>query len=107
MFVIYIRLNNAKEISPIPCKAIFDSGVLGSDYMELHGVDSRIKDNIMPNATINIMTIKKEKIESIISFIPSPKKQTEEIIEPKEEPKKEEPKKKRKYVKSGRYKRKG
>tara|TARA_B100000282_G_scaffold74423_1_gene50991 strand:- start:18992 stop:19312 length:321 start_codon:yes stop_codon:yes gene_type:complete len=106
MFVIYTRLSNSQEVAPIPCKAIFDSGILGSDYMELHGVDERIKDNIMPKATINIMTIKKENIESIISFIPFPKKQTEEIIEPKEEPKKEEPKKKRKYVKSGKYRRK-
>jgi len=103
MYVIYAQIND--EVAPIPCKAIFDSAILGSKYMELHGIDERIKDNILPNHSINIMTIKREHIQSMISF----KAQSEIVREqnndqkPKEQPKqikksktKETPKKKSK-----------
>tara|TARA_B100001564_G_scaffold360051_1_gene385140 strand:+ start:6761 stop:7114 length:354 start_codon:yes stop_codon:yes gene_type:complete len=112
MFVIYIKLNGAKEIAPIPCKAIFESAILGADYMELHGVDERIKDNILPKATIKVMTIRKAHIESIVSFNAYKEEVRKDTVEPKtEEPppkkevvkKKEEPKTKRKYVRSGKY----
>lgn len=116
MFVIYVKLNGAKEIAPIPCQAIFESAILGSDYMELHGVDERIKDNILPKATIKVMTIRKAHIESIVSFNAYKEEVRKDIVEPKEEPKtekpppkkevvkkKEEPKTKRKYVRSGKY----
>ena len=108
MYVIYVKLNG-NDIAPIPCSAIFESGILGSKYMELHGVDERIKDNILPKAKINTMTILKEDIRSMISFDSQKEEPKEEPKEeqdlesvPKEQPK-EQPKKKRKYVRSGKY----
>ena len=64
MFMIYAKLD--KEVSPIPCKAVFESSFLGSEYIELHGIDERVKDNILPKAKINIFTIRKMKLIKLV-----------------------------------------
>lgn len=116
MFLLYIRLLDDKEINVVPCKFVVESKLLGDDFLELHGVDERIKDDNFPKNDLKILVIRKSKIEHMCQLSEIKEEPVLEIKEevaevPKEQPKKPtsskskvtKPKTKRKYVKSGKY----
>jgi len=112
MFLLYVVLKG-DDITPIPCSYVVESKLLGEDFLECHGVDDRIKDDLYPTSEVKTLILRKKQIIYMMQILNDEEKPKEEVVEPKVEPKveiveevepKKEPKKTRKYIKSGKFK---